>query len=95
MYVYIYKYIQIYPCFFSGNMERRKTTRKRKINISKNENYMTFYKEHYVLAQVKFFKIGLHKNFANFIGKHLCWSLFLIKFYAFRPSNLFFIEHLR
>ena len=23
-----------------------------------------------------FFKKGVHKNFANFTGKHLCWSLF-------------------
>ena len=23
-----------------------------------------------------FFKLGVLKNFANFIGKHLCWSLF-------------------
>ena len=27
-----------------------------------------------------FFKIGVPKNFANFTGKRLCWSLFLIKF---------------
>ena len=27
-----------------------------------------------------FFKIGALKNFANFTGKHLCWSLFLVKF---------------
>ena len=27
-----------------------------------------------------FFKLGALKNFANFTGKHLCWSLFLIKF---------------
>ena len=26
-----------------------------------------------------FLKIGVLKNFANFTGKHLCWSLFLIK----------------
>ena len=26
-----------------------------------------------------FFKLGVLKNFANFTGKHLCWSLFLIK----------------
>ena len=26
-----------------------------------------------------FFKIGVRKNFANFTGKHLCWSPFLIK----------------
>ena len=25
-----------------------------------------------------FCKIGVLKNFANFIGKHQCWSLFLI-----------------
>ena len=26
-----------------------------------------------------FYKKGVHKNFAIFTGKHLCWSLFLIK----------------
>ena len=26
-----------------------------------------------------FFKIGTFKNLANFTGKYLCWSLFLIK----------------
>ena len=26
-----------------------------------------------------FFKIGVLKNFATLTGKHLCWSLFLIK----------------
>ena len=29
-----------------------------------------------------FFKIGVLKNFAMFTGKHLCWSLFLIKLQA-------------
>ena len=28
------------------------------------------------------------KNFANFTEKHLCWSLFLITFHAFRPTTL-------
>ena len=32
-----------------------------------------------------FFKMGLCKYFPNFTGKHLCWSLFLIKLQAFRP----------
>ena len=27
-------------------------------------------------------KIGVLKNFANFTGKHLCWSLFLINLQA-------------
>ena len=35
-----------------------------------------------------FIKIGALKNFANFTGKHLCWSLFLIKLQAFRPAKL-------
>ena len=29
-----------------------------------------------------FFKIGVLKNFAIFRGRHLCWSLFLIKLQA-------------
>ena len=33
-----------------------------------------------------FFKIGILKNFAIFPGKHLCWSLFLIKLQAWRPA---------
>ena len=28
-----------------------------------------------------FFKIGAFKNLQNFTGKHLCWSLFLIKLF--------------
>ena len=28
------------------------------------------------------FKIGVFKNFANFTGKHLCWSLFLKKLHS-------------
>ena len=35
-----------------------------------------------------FFKIGVLKIFANFTGKHLCWSLFLIKLQALKPANL-------
>ena len=35
------------------------------------------------------FKKGVLKNFAIFIGEHLCWSLFLIEFQPFRPANLF------
>ena len=56
-----------------------------------------------------FFKIGVFKNFANFRGKHLCWSLFLIPATLLKrlqhrcfPVKLakflrisFFTEHLR
>ena len=33
-------------------------------------------------------KISGLKNFANLTGKHLCWSLFLIKLQVFRPATL-------
>ena len=42
----------------------------------------------------------VHKNFAIFTEKHLCWSLFLINLQAFRPEhykmlkNNYFEEHL-
>ena len=35
-----------------------------------------------------FFKMGFLKNFANFTGKHLCWSLFLIKLQAWRRIKI-------
>ena len=35
-----------------------------------------------------FCKKGVRKNFANFSGKNLCWSLFLITLQVFRPATL-------
>ena len=35
-----------------------------------------------------FFKIGVLKNFVNFAEKHLCWSLFLNKLQAWKPTTL-------
>ena len=34
-----------------------------------------------------FFKIGVLKNFAIVTGKHISWSLFLIKLQGFRPAT--------
>ena len=34
------------------------------------------------------FKIGVLKNFINFIGKYIYWNLFLIKLQAWRPATL-------
>ena len=45
---------------------------------------MTFQKEPLEV----FLKNGALKNFAIFTGKHLYWSLFLIKLQAFRPATL-------
>ena len=47
-----------------------------------------------------FFKIGVLKSFANFTGKHLCWSLFLKNLQAEglqlhkskTPTEVFFCE---
>ena len=35
-----------------------------------------------------FFKLGVLADFAIFTGKHLCWSLFLIKLKVFRAVIL-------
>ena len=35
-----------------------------------------------------FFKIGILKNFTNFIGKDLCWSFLVIRPKALRPATL-------
>ena len=40
-----------------------------------------------ILLQM-FFKICLHNNFANFIGKHHCWSAFLMKLQMWRSAML-------
>ena len=32
---------------------------------------------------------GVFENFASFLGKHLCWTLFFTKLKAFRPATLF------
>ena len=34
------------------------------------------------------FERDVFKSFTIFTGKHLCWSLFVIKFPAFKPANL-------
>ena len=31
---------------------------------------------------------GVVKNFANFTGKRMCWSFYLIKFHVSRPATL-------
>ena len=31
---------------------------------------------------------GVFKSFPNFTGKHLCWSLYLIKLQVFNPAYL-------
>ena len=35
-----------------------------------------------------FCKKSVLRNFANFTGKHLCWSLFIIELQAFWPATL-------
>ena len=42
----------------------------------------------FFLRPQMFFKIGALKIFSNFTGKHLCWSLFLIKLQPRRSETL-------
>ena len=66
----------------------------------------TTYRKQFIIVFLKrdrnsrsqmYFKIGVFKNFANFTGKHLCWSLFLIKLQArdYFYRKTFFTDHLR
>ena len=41
---------------------------------------VTFYKS--IRLEQMFYKKGVLKNLSKFTGKHLCWSLFLIKLQA-------------
>ena len=55
-------------------------------------NYLNLIKESIqkqLLTEQMFFEIGVLKNFAIFRGKHLCWSVFLIKLQACNfPVNI-------
>ena len=52
-----------------------------------SENDDENYTEKSSLSQM-FFRIGILKNFANFLGKHLCWNFFLIKLQILRLVTL-------
>ena len=46
--------------------------------ITSNIGEKVFHRDSSSRSQM-FFKIGVLKNFPNFTGKHLCWSLFFIR----------------
>ena len=56
----------------------RITSYFRHVNIAKVLRTAFLYTSRSSRLQM-FFKIGVLKSFANFTGKHLCWSLFLKK----------------
>ena len=53
------------------------------INIWRNNEHRAMRKKLQKHLQI-FFKISVLRNFANFTGKHLFWSLFLIKMQIWR-----------
>ena len=50
--------------------------------IIKNETNLTTSNYQKISLSQMYFKIGVFKNFDIFTGKHLCWSVFLIKLQA-------------
>ena len=48
-----------------------------KLKLPRNFNFSQFHEHIFSSRAQMFFKIGVLKRFANFTGKHLCWSLFL------------------
>ena len=70
-------------------VELRKTEEKDK--VIENSYAMFQIREAVDLSQM-FFKIGLLKSFANFLGKHQCWSLFSIKLQGWKGLELYYKE---
>ena len=54
--------------------------------------WRVFCAQHRSSRSQMFFKIAVLKIFAIFTGKHLCWSLFLIKLQPWRPTTLLLID---
>ena len=70
-------------------MELRKVEKKDQVVV--NSNAMFQIGEAVARSQM-FFKIGVLKIFANFKGKHLCWSPFLIKLHGWKGLQLYWKE---
>ena len=69
----------------SGGMAKNKV-----LVISFQESIQTFFLFRWIARSRRwqmFFKIGVLKNSANLTGKHLCWSLFLIKLQYVKPAT--------
>ena len=69
---YIFNYVDFYLSFCSFYLKQ------------KNNHFLKILDSHspFICRSSRsqmFFKIGILKNFANFTGKHLCWSLFFNK----------------
>ena len=56
---------------------------------AKKLHYRCLKNPKYISRSQIFFKIVVHKNFANLIGKKVYWRLFLIKLQALSPAALF------
>ena len=70
---------------FHANKQTQETIMRTRIACKKIHLYMHNSRSS---RSHMFFQVGVLKNFANFTGKHLFWSLFLIKLQPFRPSGL-------
>ena len=50
-----------------------------------NVTYICVVRKKHPLLEIQ---IGILKNFTTFTGKHMCWSLFLIKLQGYSPETL-------
>ena len=61
----------------------KKTVFNVKLKLLINFNFSQFHERIFRSSRTQmFFKTGVLKRFANFAGKHLCWSLFLKRLQA-------------
>ena len=59
-------------------------------NVQKESSKQSLPKKHFRGSRTHtFFKKGVLRHYTVFIGKYLCWSLFLTKFQALRLTTLF------
>ena len=59
-------------------------------------NLLCYYRDNYVFTKVRGRQKGQEQSFAdvfkklrNFTGKHLCWSIFLIKLFSYEILHIF------
>ena len=79
-----YFFGKMYFCFICISL----VSSPKKSSLKVPQKFLKEMYSDYLQKQPPEVKKGVFKNFANFIGKDLCWSLILIKLQAFRPPIL-------
>ena len=79
------------PRYFRSRLVRSKSyLPERKLGLTREKMVIAWHVKTFKSSQPDVLcEKGVVKNFAIFTGKHLCWSLFLIKMQAWRSEDNF------